>query len=66
MNSHKSKVMVFERSEIKVIDYDCPHPVRVECLIKCATRLNGKRMEELYEMMYLGLIPCKYGSMHGR
>jgi len=65
VNVSKSKVMVFERKKIEVIDFACPYRIRRECPKECRIRLNGEQMEEVYEFKYLGSIFCKDGSMDG-
>ncbi len=65
VNINKSKIMVFQRSKSKVVDFACPYRVRAECPKECEIRLNGERMQEVHEFKYLGLIMCKHGSMDG-
>ena len=45
MNTGKSKVIVFERKEIEVVDFTMPYRVGVPT-VGCEVVLGGERMEE--------------------
>merc|ERR1712071_700996 len=64
VNGGKSKVMVFERRETEVIDFDRQYRIRLENECKCNISMGGgERLEEVSEFKYLGTVLCKYGSM---
>ena len=47
MNGDKSKVMVFEKREVKVMDFITPYMVSVPTVGSCEGLLGGKKMEEM-------------------
>jgi len=65
VNGAKSKIMVFERRENEVIEFDKKYRVRQENESKCNIRMGGEQLEEVREFKYLGTTLCKYGSMEG-
>ena len=65
VNCDKSKVMVFERRKMEVIEFDTQYRVRVENEEGCKVAMGGKCLEEVNEFKYLGTVLCKHGSMEG-
>ena len=65
VNGGKSKVMVFERREVEVVDFSNPYRVSVPVAGRCEVELGGERMEEVKEFKYLGAVLCKHGEMEG-
>ena len=64
MNDKKSKMMVFERREVEMVDFNIPYRVSVPAIGKCKVVL-GEKMEEVKEFKYLGTLQCKHGGMEG-
>ena len=44
MKVNKSKVIVFQRSKSRVIDFVCPYRVRAECPEESEDRFNGEKI----------------------
>ncbi len=65
VNAGKSKVMVFERREEEVIDFNTAYKVRMPALAGCRIMLGSAEMEEVNEFKYLGTVLCKHGGMEG-
>ncbi len=65
MNAGKSKVMVFERREEEVIDFNAAYRGRLPSVAGCRIMLGSKEMEEVNEFKYLGTVLCKHGGMEG-
>ncbi len=53
VNAGKSKVMVFERREVEVIDFRNPYRVSVPVDERCEIVMGGGRMEVVEEFKYL-------------
>ena len=64
VNAGKSKVMVFEKRELKVVDFDTLYRVNVPAVGKREV-VPGEKMYEVKEFKYLGTVLCKYGEMEG-
>ena len=65
VNCDKSKVMVFERRKMEVIEFDTQYRIRVGNEEGCKVTIGGKCLEEVNEFKYLGTVLCKHGSMEG-
>ncbi len=65
MNAGKSKVMVFERREEEVINFNTACRVRLPAVARCRIMLGSEKMEEVNEFNYLGTVLCKHGGMEG-
>ncbi len=52
VNGGKSKVMVFERKEEKVINFNTAYRVRVPVVASCRIMLGCEKMEEVREFKY--------------
>ncbi len=63
MNAGKSKVMVFERREEEVVDFNTAYSVRLPAVARCRVMLGIEKMEEMSEFKYLGTALCKHGRM---
>ncbi len=63
VNTGKSKVMVFERREEEVIDYNTFYRVRLPAVARCRIMLGSEKMEEVSEFKYLGTVLCKHGPL---
>ncbi len=61
MNVGNSKVMVFERKEVEVCDFNTYYRVNVPVVGRCEVVL-GERTEEVKEFKYLGTALCKHGD----
>ena len=61
----KSMVIVFERREVKGVDFNTPYRVSVPPIGRCEVVL-GEKMEEVKEFTYLGTVLCKQGEMEGK
>ena len=46
MNAGKSKVMVFERREVEMVDFHTSYRVSVPAVGRCEVVLKGEKMEE--------------------
>ncbi len=60
VNAGKSKVMVFERREEEVIDFNTVYRVRMPAVARCRISLGSEKMEEVSE--FLGRVLCKHGE----
>ncbi len=65
VNAEKSKVMVFERREEKLIDVDTTYRVRLPAVMRCRVMLETKKMEEVSEFKYLGTVLGKLRGVEG-
>ncbi len=65
VNAGKSKVMVFERREEEVIDFNTAYRVRLPAVARCRIMLGSEKMEEVSEFKYLRTVLCKHGGMKG-
>ncbi len=63
VNTGKSKVMVFERREKEVIDFNTAYRVRLPAVAGCRIMLGSEEMEEVNEFKYLGTVVCEHGGM---
>ena len=62
VNAGKSKVMLFERREVEVVDFNTPYRVSVPVVERCEVPLGRERMEEVKKFsIYLGTVLCKHG-----
>ncbi len=64
-NAEKSKVMVFERREVEVVDFRNPYRVSVPVDERCEIVIGGERMEVVKKFKYLGTILSIHGEMKG-
>ncbi len=48
-NAGKSKVMVFERREVEVVDFNTAYRVRLPAVARCRVMLGSEKMEEVSE-----------------
>ncbi len=53
VNAGKSKVMVFERREEEVIDFNASYWVKLPAVARCRIMLGSEKMEEVSEFKYL-------------
>ncbi len=53
VNAGKSKVMVFERREKEVVDFNIAYRVRLPAVARCRIMLGSEKMEEVSEFKYL-------------
>ncbi len=65
VNAGKSKVMVFERREEEVVDFNIACRVRLPAVVRFRVMLGCEKMEEVSEFIYLGTVLCKHGEMEG-
>ncbi len=65
VNAGKSKVMVFGRREVEVVDFNTAYRVRLPAVARCRVMLGREKMEEVNECKYLGTMLCKHGGMEG-
>ncbi len=65
VNAGKSKVMVSERREVEVVDFNTAYRVRLPAVSRCRVMLENEKMEEVSEFMYLGTVLCKHGQNVG-
>ncbi len=65
VNAGKGKVMVFERREEEVIDFNAAYRVRLPAVARCRIMLGSEKIEEVSEFIYLGTVLCKHGGMEG-
>ncbi len=61
----KHKVMVFERREEEVINFNTAYRVKLPAVASCRIMLASEKMEKVSEFKYLGTVLCKYGGMEG-
>ncbi len=62
VNAGKSKVMVFERREGEVIDFNIAYRVRLPAVTRCRIVLGSEMMEEVSELSIWELV-CKHRGM---
>ncbi len=65
MNAGKSKVMVFEKREEEVIDFNTAYRVRLPAVAGCRIMLGSEETEEVNEFKYLGTVLCKHEGKEG-
>ncbi len=65
VNVVKSKVMVFERREVEVVDFGNPYRVNVPVDKRCEIVIRGERVEVVEKFKYLGTVLSKHGEMEG-
>ncbi len=65
VNAEKSKVMVCERREEEVINFNTTYRVRLPAVASCRIMLGSEKMEEVSEFKYLGTVLCKHGGLEG-
>ena len=65
VNAGKSKVIVFKRREVEVVDFNTPYRRSVSAVGRCEVLLGGERIEEEKQLKYLGTVLCKHGEMEG-
>ena len=63
VNVGKSKVMVFERKEVEVVNFGNPYRVSVPVAERCKIVMGGEGMEVVKEFKYLGTVLSKHGEM---
>ncbi len=63
VNAGKSKVMMYERREEEVINFNTAYRVRLPAVASCRIMLGIEKMEEVSEFKYLGTVLCKHGGM---
>ena len=56
VNAGKSKVMVFERRKVDVVDFNLPYRVSVPAVRRCEIVLKGKKMKEVKKFKYMGSV----------
>ncbi len=56
VNAGKSKVMVLERREEEVIDFNIAYRARMPAVVRCRIRLDSDKMKEVCEFKYLGTV----------
>ncbi len=62
VNAGKSKMMVLERREEEVVDFNIAYRVRLPTVARCRVMLGSEKMEEVSEFKYLGTLLCKHGG----
>ncbi len=65
VNAGRRKVMVYERREEEVINFNTAYRVRLPAIASCRMMLRSEKMEEVSEFKYLGTVLCKHGGMEG-
>ncbi len=65
VNAGKSKVMVFERREEEIIDFNAAYRVRLPAVASCRIMLGSEKTEEVSEFKYLGTVLCNHEGMEG-
>ena len=63
VNARKSKVMVFERREVKMVDLNTFYKVSMPAVDRCEDVLRGEKLEEVKDFKYLGTVLYKHGQM---
>ncbi len=63
VNAGKSKVIVFERKEVEMINFGNPYRVSVPVEERRDMMLGGERMEVIKELKYLGTVLSQHGKM---
>ncbi len=56
-------MIVFERREGEVTDFNIAYRVRMPAVARCRIMLGFDKMEEVSEFIYLGTVLCKHGGM---
>ncbi len=65
VNAGKSKVMVFDRREEEVINFNTAYRVRLPGLASCRIMLGSEKIKEVSEFKYLRTVLCKHRGMEG-
>ncbi len=65
VNAGKSKVMVFGRKEVEIVNFGNPYRVSVPVDERCELVMGGERMEVVKEFKYFGTVLSKHGDMEG-
>ncbi len=65
VNAGKNKVMVFERREEEVGDFNTAYRIRLPAVERCRIMLGSEKMEEVSEFKYLETLLCKHWGMEG-
>ncbi len=52
VNAGKSKVLVFERREKEVLDFNTAYRIRLPVVTRCRVMLGSEKMEEVSEFRY--------------
>ncbi len=65
LNAGKKRVMIFERREGEVIDYNINYRMRLPVVVRCRIISGNEAMEDVSEFKYLGTVLCKHGGMEG-
>ncbi len=65
VNAGKNKVMVSERREEEVIDFNTVYRVRLPAVAKGKIMLRSEKMEEVSEFKCVRTVLCKHGGMEG-
>ncbi len=65
VNAGKSKVILFERREVEVVDCITAYRVRLPAVARCGVMLGREKMGEVSEFKYLEAVLCKHGGMEG-
>ena len=65
MNAGKSKLMVFERREAKLVDFSTPYRVSVPAVGRCEVATYRRRKNEEVNFKYLGTVLCKHEVIEG-
>ncbi len=58
VNAGKSKVIVFERREEDVIDFNIAYRGRLPAVSRCRIMLGSEKMEEVSEFKWRSLVSC--------
>ena len=66
INTGKSKVLVFERKEIELVDFNTPYRVSVSTVGTYKVVLSREKMEEVNEFQYFVTTLYKHGEMEGK
>ncbi len=62
VNAGKSKVMVFERKEVEVVNFGNPYRVSVPVDERCEVVMGGERMKVVKDFKYLETPLSKHGE----
>ncbi len=65
VNAGKSKVMVFEKREEEVIDFNTAYRVRLPAVARYRIMLGSEKMEEVNAFKFWVTVLCKHGGMEG-
>ncbi len=66
VNARKSKVMIFDRKEVEVVNFGNQYRVSIPVDDRCEIVMGGERMEVVKEFKYLGTVLSKHGDMKRR